>query len=672
MRRFRKMLLKAGMKGPPMRRFRKMPLTAILLSVLLAAAPVFGSPSGASPGGASHSDASHGDAPHSGGVEFAFIDEIAPGDRCTGLSVFHGTEIEEFELEILGVVRDVSPGSDLILARAEGELLENTGIMQGMSGSPVYKGGRLIGAIASAWSFCKEPIAGITPIEEMLRAYDMLDEMPASTDTPGHAAGPAFDRITGGEVRRSRVAWVSKATGIGTGGDPERLPRSSTARIPETVLSEIGVPADSAELAPLNLPLFVSGHDPLFLEGARGVLSGLSLTPVAGGTSEGGSGSEEGAAELLPGSSVGIQLVRGDVNMTATGTVTHRDGDRVLAFGHPMFHAGSVELPMVGAFVHTTMPMLSVSYKFASGTDLVGTFYQDRRRMVAGRLGSAPKMLPLAVTVRGSAGVVHEFGFEVLRSPAYASLFSSLAVANAISEVTKSAGPADVTLRIHIVTDEGEIDYANHFCSETPAFRSAGELATLMDVLLLNEFERREIERIELEVELDETRRWAAIERVNADRTVYAPGDIVRISVVLRDWQKGLTERTLELHVPESEQEGQLFLWVGGAQEYHDWESSRLGDGLVPRSYSQLADLIDRSRSEDTVVAQLLSPKPGLSLSGDELRGVPGRAVLAMASVAASGAAARSEMTVLAQDEFTHDRSVIGVHQIQLTVRTER
>ncbi len=645
-----------------MRRFGKMLLTAILLFVPLAAASTSGS----------LGDVSHGGALHSGGAKFAFIDEIAPGDRCIGLSVFQGTEIEEFELEILGVVRDVSPGSDLILARAEGELLEKTGIMQGMSGSPVYKNGRLIGAIASAWSFCKEPIAGITPIEEMLRAYDMLDEMPPSTDTPGHAAGPAFDRITGGEVRGSRVAWVSRAAGIGTGNDPEQLPWSSAARIPETALSEMSAPAEGARLAPLDVPLFVSGHDPRFLNGARGILSGSSLTPVAGGTSESASGSGEGAVELLPGSSVGIQLVRGDVDMMASGTVTHRDGDRVLAFGHPMFHAGPVELPMVGAFVHTTMPMLSVSYKFTSGTDLIGTFYQDRRRMVAGRLGSAPRMLPLSVTVIAPTGEAREFGFEVLRSPAYASLFSSLAVANAISGVTKSVGPADVTLRIRLVTDEGEIDYANHFYSEMPAFRSAGELATLMDIVLLNEFERREIEGIELSVEFDETRRWAAIERINADRTVYAPGDIVGIRVVLRDWQQGLTERTLELRVPESEQEGQVFLWVGGAQEYHDWESSRLGNGLVPRSYSQLIDLIDRSRSEDTVVAQLLSPRPGLSLSGDELRGVPGRAALTMASVAASGTAARSEMTVLAQDEFTHDRSVIGIHQIQLTVRTDR
>ncbi len=644
-----------------MRRFGQMLLTSTLLFIPLAAASVFGP----------FCAVAHG-AEHSGGAEFAFIDEIAPGDRCTGLSVFQGTEIEEFELEILGVVRDVSPGSDLILARAEGELLEKTGIMQGMSGSPVYKNGRLIGAIASAWSFCKEPIAGITPIEEMLRAYDMLDEMSSSMDAPGHAAAPAFDRITGGEVWRSRVAWVSRIAEIGTGDDFERLPWSSAVRIPEAVSSEMSALAEGAEFAPLNAPLFVSGHDPNFLNRARGVLSGSSLTPVAGGTSDSWSGSGEGAVELLPGSSVGVQLVRGDVDMTASGTVTHRDGDRVLAFGHPMFHAGPVELPMVGAFVHAAMPMLSVSYKFTSGTDLIGTFYQDRRRMVAGRLGKAPGMLPLSVTVIAPTGEAREFGFEVLRSPAYASLFSSLAVANAISGVTKSVGPADVTLRIRLVTDEGEIDYANHFYSEMPAFRSAGELAALMDIVLLNEFERREIERIELKVDIDETRRWAVIERVNADKTVYVPGDVVRINVVLRDWQKGLSERTLELRVPESEQEGQIFLWVGGAQEYHDWESGRLGNGLVPRSYSQLVDLIDRSRSENTVVAQLLSPRSGLSLSGNELRGVPGKAALVMASVAASGATARSEMTVLAQDEFKYNRSVIGIHQIQLTVRTDR
>ncbi len=651
-----------------MRRSGTMILSAVLLSVLFTAVPV------SSPSGATARD---------GDGEFAFIDEIATGDRCVGLSVFQGTEIEEFELEIIGVVRGVSPGSDLILARAEGELLEKTGIMQGMSGSPVYKDGRLIGAIASTWPFCKDPIAGITPIEEMLRAYDMLEEMPTSASASGRAAGPTFDHITGGEVGGSRVAWVSSAVGIGAGDTSERfpwsssprvseeLPWSSTARIPETELSGTGIPADGAGLAPLGVPLFVSGADPRFLACARGVLSGLSLVPVAGGAS--GSGSDSGEATVLsPGSAVGVQLVRGDVDMTASGTVTHRDGDRILAFGHPMFHAGPVELPMVGAFVHTTMPMLSVSHKLASGTDLIGTFYQDRSRMVAGRLGRAPKMLPLAVAVHTPTGGVREFGFEVMRSPSYMALFSSLAVASAISEVTKSAGPADVTLRIRLVMDESEINYDNHFYSEMPTFRSAGELATLMDVLLLNKFESQEIERIELEVELDETRRWATVTRISTDRAVYAPGDVVTVNVVLRDWQSGLTERTIELHLPESEQEGQIFLWVGGAEEYHELESARLGDGLMPRSYGQLIDLIDRSRSENTVLAQLLSMSPGLSLSGDELRGLPGRAALAMASVASSGAAARTEMTVLAQDEFTYDRSVIGSHQIQLTVRTDR
>lgn len=639
-----------------MRRSGTKILVTVLLPVLLTAAPVF---------------SSSGATAHDGDGEFAFIDEIATGDRCVGLSVFEGTEIEEFELEIIGVVRGVSPGSDLILARAEGELLEKTGIMQGMSGSPVYKDGRLIGAISSAWPFCKDPIAGITPIEEMLRAYDMLDAMPTSASAPGRAAGPTFDHVTRGEVRGSRVAWVSRVAAIGAADTSERFPWSSAARIPETVLSGTGVPAGGAELAPLGVPLSVSGADPRFLACARGVLSGLSLVPVAGGAS--GTESDSGEATVLsPGSAVGVQLVRGDVDMTATGTVTHRDGDRILAFGHPMFHAGPVELPMVGAFVHTTMPMLSVSSKFASGTDLIGTFYQDRSRMVAGRLGRAPRMLPLAVTVQTPAGGVREFGFEVLRSPAYTAIFSSLAVARAISEVAKSTGPADVALRIRLVMDESEINYDNRFYSEMPAFRTAGELATLMDILLLNEFESQRIERVELEVDLDETRRWATIVRISTDSTVYAPGDVVRVNVVLRDWQSGLTERTIELRLPESEQEGQVFLWVGGAQEYHELESARLGEGLMPRSYSQLIDLIDRSRSENTVLAQLLSMRPGLSLSGDELRGLPGRAALAMASVASSGAAARTEMTVLAQDEFTYDRSVAGSHEIQLTVRADR
>ena len=589
---------------------------------------------------------------------FVDVDELRPGDRCVGRTVFSGDRVEEFDVEIIGVVRGSAPASDVIIIRATGGPLDRAGIMEGMSGSPVYRDGRLVGAISSTWAFAEEAIGGVTPIGEMLPALDLFDDAgSARGDGTGGALGVLV--MPEGELAVSRAAWLLDAGGV-------------VAEDGRGLADSWGHPTfDGCEMAQISLPLVVSGASERFLGRLTGALSGLGFAPVKGASGAVATTSA-GPTDLVPGSAVGVQLVRGDANWTAVGTVTHREGDRLIAFGHPLFQAGDVELPMVGAYVHAVMPLQSVSFKYASGAELAGTMVQDRRRMVAGRVGDPPAMTPVTVSVRSGDADARTFDLEVVRARPYASIFAGLATAGAIDEVVGTAGASLVDLAVVLETDRGDIRYSDVFHSETPAFRVGGELAALMDLVLANRFEQRRISRVTLDVRVLERERWAEIERIDVGSARYRPGDEVAIAVTLREWRGGSVVERLAIRLPDSVPDGPLALSVCGAAEFREHEKERLGEGLRPRNYDQLRLLIARSKPGNAIVAQLLTDRPGISLAGEEMRGVPGRAALAMARSSTGGVVDPAELAVVAEAESSFDCEVRGARDVVIVVARDR
>ncbi|MFH1502232.1 MAG: SpoIVB peptidase S55 domain-containing protein [Candidatus Eisenbacteria bacterium] len=579
---------------------------------------------------------------------FVPIDELRPGDKCVARSVFSGTTVEEFDVVILGVVRGTDPASDLIIVRAENEFLERTGIPQGISGSPVYLDGRLVGAISATWGFTREPIAGVTPIGEMLPALERQ-----GPSTSGRAVGAlGLALVPPSERGQCRLASISTLAGIEV-GDPAS--RTQPA---------VGVYGDRT-LTPMSLPLVVSGGSESLLADVAGLLGGCGLTPVRGSSAS----SIEGAGELVPGSSMGVRFIGGDMNWTAIGTLTYRDGDRVVAFGHPVFEAGDVEMPMVGAYVHTVVPLASVSFKYASGTELVGTVHSDRRRAVGGVVGPAPETLPLEVTVRTGAGDATGYEFDVTRTRPFSSLFAGLATAAAISEAALSVGHSSVSLSITLATSRGPVSYESMFHTMEPALRAGGELAALMDVVMDSAFEDVDVTGASAEITLRQGDLVTSIERVAADRAVYEPGDPIELAVTLRDWQGGRRTESLVLRVPDDTSDGPAIVRVGGAAEFHEWDADRLSGGMTPRTWDQLRSLIESSRPGNTVVAQLLSERPGLSLSGRELARVPGKAALVMGSAPGSGAVVPAGLSVLSEDSLMAELPTGGFHEFQIFVR---
>lgn len=599
---------------------------------------------------------------------FVPVEELSRGDRCTGKTVFHGTEVEEFELEILGVVRGVAPGSDMIIGRAEGAILEKTGILQGMSGSPVYRDGRLLGAVSSTWSYTKEPIAGITPIGEMLRALELVGEDEGERSSGGGLLRGA-ELLTEAELASSTAFRIADLLG---------LTESSSGRSVDRV-----APPAGSSLQPLAAPLVVTGADDGFLAGAAAAL-GAGLVPTSGGGAASGAGSDAVSADrmavstdrtpenLVPGSAVGVQFVRGDVDWTAVGTVTHLDGDRLVAFGHPLFNSGPVEMPMVSAYVHALLPLQSVSFKYASGGRLLGTVSEDRNRTVAGTIGPGPRMVPVSLTVGGEFVPERLYRFEVISSRPHAPLFTGLAAGGAISSAVRSSGPATVSMTARIDTGHETIEYSDVLRTTEPATRTAGELSLLLSAITQNGFVERELESVELDIRVDDDDGWILIERVEAGRPVYAPGERAVLTVTLRAVRGEQFERELTLELPKSIPDGELLVRVGGAQSFYQWERDRLGMGMRPRTYRQLLELIGRAVPANSVVAQALSDAAGFSLSGAEIRSAPGRAELAMASSAASGAFDPAALALLSEDEIAVTGHVSGFHEFRLLIRSDR
>ena len=315
------------------------------------------------------------------------IEEVRAGMVGVGRTVFEGTELKDFKVQILGVLRNVQgPRRDLILARLEGAGLAQSGVAQGMSGSPVFIDGRLIGAVSySIGAFPKEPIAGITPIAEMKDA----------TPLP-RRAGTGQARL---ELPITREGLAAALASVSARMTPfARRPADvQSIGLPNSAGAQIG-----AMLRPISTPLLLGGFEPETVDLVSGAFRDAGFAPTVTGMS-GGTQPAAPAGPLREGDAIGVALASGDIDLGATGTVTHIDGERVYAFGHPFYNLGPAAFPITRAYVYTILPSLLTSFKISSMGETIGTMTQDRPTAIAGTLGKGPALVPMTVTLERSA-----------------------------------------------------------------------------------------------------------------------------------------------------------------------------------------------------------------------------------------------------------------------------
>ena len=579
------------------------------------------------------------------------LEEVKPGMKGVAQSVFSGTEPEEFTLEILGVLPGFTgPRQSTILAKLSGSNVDRTGVFAGMSGSPVFIDGRIVGAIAYSFPFSKEPICGITPIKQMIDIFEQ-----------GNA--PKLNR----EPRAISFAQLANADWKTT------LPRQSFQSAPMIAPVAAGSPIAQLigqQIQEIATPIVFSGISQETLSLFSADLTKSGLLPVAG---VGGAAAITPLAPfddktLVPGTSVSVQLVRGDYSVAASGTVTFRDGPRIYAFGHPFLSLGSADMPMTESSVVTVVPSAYNSFKLAVPSRMVGSISQDRATGIYGQLGHEPQMIPVTLNLHTSRDRSEQFKYEVVSDEFLTPLLLNLTVFNSIAARERSVGEATISIEGSInIEDQAPIVLQRRFSTANAALLAAGSVATPVGALLGSGFDNVKFKNIVLDVTSSEDKRSATLERISLDRTDVSRGEKIEVQAYVRtDSGKQFVER-IPVQIPADAPSGQLMIMVGDGATLQESSAAK---AFVPRDLSQLVATINKTKKNDRLYVRLLRPAPGVVIGTSELPNLPPSMVATLNSDRTSGGYTQMTLSQVYEKELLPaDFVITGQQVIALTVK---
>jgi hypothetical protein len=587
------------------------------------------------------------------GAEAMPLADVHPGMQGVGRTVFEGARVDEFGVRILGVLENaVGPRQSLILARLEGGPLADTGVIAGMSGSPVFVDGKLVGAVAYAFPFGKLPIAGITPIGDMLAAADN-----AAPRAPSARLRPPDEAALRAPLDREALAAALRPP-----------PRSRRVEVGTALRGEPLPPGlAGASLSPLALPLVFSGFEPETFEWARGVFSAMGFAPVMGG---GGATAPGPVPDLAPGAAVGVSLVEGDIDLSVTGTVTTIDQGRVYAFGHPFYNLGPTRFPLKRAWVYSVFPSLQVSWKIAAALDAVGTMDQDRATAVSGRLGEAPRMIPVEVRLRSPRASERTFRFRLVEDELFTPLLGYVSLLSVLQGHERAFGAATLRLDARLVLAGGrEVRLHDVVASEQPAQQAAAALSGPLALLVANDFEKVTLERIEVQAEAVETLETATLVRAWVDRPLpLRPGTEAPVRIQLRTHRGDTVTETMTLKVPASAPTGSYTLLVSDAATMDAMEQREMRQGFVARDMDHLLRTLNRLRTGSRIYARLTRPGGGAIVGGEYLPALPASVLSVLSSPDQGTSVVPLSASPVWSGDLATDRAVSGWRQIAVSV----
>jgi hypothetical protein len=589
--------------------------------------------------------------------EYKSTHEIKAGMKGIGKTVFQGTRVDSFDVEILGVLRNTRPKGSIIIGRLSGgpadahgtgSLIEKTGIIAGMSGSPVYIDGELIGALAFAWPFAKEPIAGITPISEMLQIIQTASQ-------------------TGGE----------KGMGLGMIEDlkfevTERsLNHGGMRQIPSTF-----------EMVPIQTPLYLSGLDERSINDARELFEPYGLLPVQGGIFE----SPESEASLLqsdkspisqstlePGSVIGVQLVTGDLRAGAIGTVTEKNGEQILAFGHPYLWTGNVDFPITTGYIHSILPSRFVSFKMGSTGEIVGRLFQDRRAGIFGKLGEYSEMIPVEVEIQRevtdnsgqSIKKIDTYNYEIIQEKRLTSGIAGFLSLNSVNASAVTGGDMamklDLSLEMRSPSGEFTVQRSDLYSGDDSPTISAREVVSIVDALLNNPYETVEASKIRVKVDLFEgMNRNGRIEALYVDKGRAKPGDTIQATYFYRPHRGERIRNTLSITLPEDLPEGKVELRVLDGKTLARKELEKNAAKYEHKNFTQFIDFIRRERHSNDVWVQLVLSRKGFMIKGKELPALPPSLLSILSTSEEAGEGETIKEDVILEKRFSTDYILTG------------
>lgn len=554
------------------------------------------------------------------------VEEIERGLTGYGLSVFSGSDVERFEVEVLGTMRNLSPEVSYILARLEGQGLESSGVIAGMSGSPVYLDGRLAGAVAFSWPFSKGAIAGITPIGVM-RDLSALPTGPTRTTARSPGAG---------EVDLMRLAKLD---------------------LPDDLLEK--------SLASLRPPL---------AGGARGILQFSTvgfgqetealLERVVGTVAPAGRTSPDTELDLEPGGVVAGVLMDGDLTMTVTGTVTERHGDEILAFGHSFLGLGGMRLPMATAEIVTVISNVMSSFKIGNIGPVVGAFDQDRLAGMRGRVGLEARTIPMRVAIRGAA--TRNYDLRLAELPSLSPTLMAIGLLESVNAASFSGGTQGVDLTARFVLDgHDDLLLEQSFDGFNAPTTTAIYLLSLAGYVMQNPLADVSIERVEVDLVQSTKPRAATLVGAHAERTQIHPGDRVKLNLDFVPYRGEPFRRSVEISTPADLPAGRYFVFVGDGSSI---DAARLlMEPAQPQSFDQALDLLRSFHSRQDLAILGVYRGKGLVVAGEAMPRLPG-SVRSLWQAASTLSATPLSLAIAQQQAERLERPIDGLVRIDLEV----
>lgn len=581
------------------------------------------------------------------------IDEVRRGMQGVGLTVFDGFERTEFGVDVLGVLRNVmGPQRSIVLARLSGEPLETTGVIQGMSGSPVYIDGRLLGAISySLGSFSKDAIAGITPIDEMIA-------------TDAHIVNNA-QRLQHSLPSPTTVLDLARAINIAFSREPRFANRSSEIDARDISASDAG--RLGTLLRPISIPLALHGFEPALHDLWSAALRTNGVVPTIAGVMSAEAQREVANIPLQPGDAIGATLIRGDLTMAGTGTVTMIEGDRVYAFGHPFYNLGPVQIPMTRATVTTVLPSLALSSKITTIGNVVGKFDQDRSTGIYGTLGPGPLMIPVRVRLTEEGGNTSTtFNFEIIHDPVFTSILAHTATLNTLLSRTRQLGPrtyaVEGTIRLRELPT---VSFGDVYTGSTATAAASGSLAAPLTTLLGNKFAPVEIESIDIGITTTDESRTATLERVWLDVPRPRPGERVVLKVLSRTYRGAELIETLIVDIP-AHATGALTIRVSDAPTLTQTDRHEGRSPATAASLPQLIRDLNNARRNNRLYVRLVRSDAGAVDQGEPLPALPGSVLAVLEANRSSGGLGQLAEATLGEWEIATNHSVSGSRQLSI------
>jgi hypothetical protein len=500
-----------------------------------------------------------------------------------GRTVFHDNRIEDFQVEILGVLENASPKQSIILARLSGGPLQQTGVLQGMSGSPVYIEGKLLGAVALGFPFSKEPIAGIQPIEQMVAD---------ATFAPPDTSRPV----------------------IAIAGDHRGFPESLGATNQDT---RTGPAVRFANLSEISTPLALSGFTERTLQTFAADFRKLGFEPQQG-VSGGSTTSQQYTGRIEPGSMISVQLLSGDWGISADGTVTYVDGEKIYAFGHRFLDGGPIEYPFARSEVVALLPTLNTSFKLCVPRDWVGTILSDRATAIAGLTGRKAATIPLQISVHGQNTATHDYHFQVVNDRLLTPFITQTAIFSAIDATQRTLGVGTLRLRGRVEFDNNlpALVVQDIFVSDSGlAQQVATDAVVTLAFAMGAGFSDLHIRRLVYELQPFDSKRQVRIAQVWASKHDVRPGESIEITALLEGENGIELTRTATYQVPIGAPLGPLNLTVSDANGLNAPDFAGLTQSSL-HSPAELIQTINEFRGSEAAYVRIWRQQPAFTIAG--------------------------------------------------------